>query len=539
MKTLLAGLFVVGALIVAISPGGVGASSGGFHPSGIILHSGAPAARPHTSAVQTSASDFGCGAITCTAYAAGVNGFLQDVSADSSGSNNVYSVATQFSDGTGNIAYSDSFGGTYTDTSSFPASACPTNPSAGIVACVDESQLVSEIQKDMTKNGWTASGTNLFTILLPSGVDTCFGGSSACASNVFCAYHDSLGQSGLIFSVEPYSAFYGCSGAGEPLNPQGFPNGMEVDETVNTLSHEANEAITDPYGGGWWSANGSENGDLCAWWFGAPLGTTAGGQPYNQVINGHAYSLQQEYGNAGGGGCFQHLGGTQSSVSPYAGDNGPLLYHNGSVMRTATVYTIYWVPGPTPAISTSPVITGKAAVAQALTTTNGTWTNSPTGYSYKWQRCDSVGANCVNIGGATASKYTLLSGDAGHTIRSLVLAQNVNGQAPGGYATSAATAVVVGTPKIVTAPAISGTPKVGSKLTVTTGTWTYAPTKFAYQWLRCSSSGTSCAMVKRATKASYTATSADVGHTLVAQVTASNAAGRGKAKSAKTAVVTN
>ena len=74
-------------------------------------------------------------------------------------------------------------------------------------------------------------------------------------------------------------------------------------------------------------------------------------------------------------------------------------------MRSATVYTIYWVPGPTPAISVSPVVTGKAAVAQTLTTSTGTWTSSPTGYSYKWQRCDAAGANCIAIGGATSSKY--------------------------------------------------------------------------------------------------------------------------------------
>ncbi len=539
MKTLLAGLFVVGALLIGIAPSGVGASNG-FHPSGIVYHSGTPAIRSHTAVARNTAGTFNCGTITCDAFATGVNGYVQDVAADTGGSNNVYSVASQYSDNTGAIAYNETFGGTYTDTSAFPSNACPA--SVGGV-CIDESQLVSEIQKDMTKNTWTASGTKMYVILLPAGVDTCFDGDpSACASNAFCAYHDSLGSGGsLIFAVEPFNASFGCSGAKENLNPQGFPNGAEIDETANTISHEANEAVTDPYGTGWWSAQGYENGDLCAWWFGAPLGTAANSQPYNQVINGHDYSLQQEFSNtanAGAGGCLQHLGGTASAASPYAGDTGPLTYHNGPVMRSETVYTIYWVPGPTPAISTSPLVTGNDAVAQTLSTTTGTWTNSPTSYSYKWQRCDNAGANCVAIGGATSSKYTLLSGDAGHEIRSLVLAQNANGPAAAGYTPSAATTVVVGTPSVVTAPLITGTAKVGTKLTVNTGTWTYTPTHYAYQWLRCNAAGASCKAIMNATKAMYKVTSTDVGHTLEATVTASNAAGKGKAKTAATGVVT-
>src|SRR4051794_12749516 len=150
MKTLLAALFVVGAVVVGVAPSAGGASNG-FRPSGIVYHSVTPAVRAHTATAQTTAAAFGCGAITCDAFKTGVNGYLQDVATDSGGSNNVYSVATQYSDNTGNVAYDETFGPTqtYTDTSPFPGNACPAVSSS---ACLSESQLVSEIQKDMTTN---------------------------------------------------------------------------------------------------------------------------------------------------------------------------------------------------------------------------------------------------------------------------------------------------------------------------------------------------------------------------------------------------
>ena len=46
-------------------------------------------------------------------------------------------------------------------------------------------------------------------------------------------------------------------------------------------------------------------------------------------------------------------------------------------------------------------------------------------------------------------------------------------------------------------PAVSGTPKVGSTLTVSNGTWTNSPTSYDYQWQRCTSA-TSCTDIANA-----------------------------------------
>jgi hypothetical protein len=67
-------------------------------------------------------------------------------------------------------------------------------------------------------------------------------------------------------------------------------------------------------------------------------------------------------------------------------------------------------------------------VGEVLTSTNGTWTNNPIPpYTYAWDDCNSGGASCSAISGATASTYTIGSGDVGHTIASFVTATNGSG----------------------------------------------------------------------------------------------------------------
>jgi hypothetical protein len=86
-------------------------------------------------------------------------------------------------------------------------------------------------------------------------------------------------------------------------------------------------------------------------------------------------------------------------------------------------------------------------------------------------------------------------------------------------------------------PTISGTPTVGQTLTASEGTWSNAPTSFAYQWLRCNGGGNSCVNVANGTQKTYTLVGADAGHTMRVRVTATNADGSSSAQSAQTAAV--
>lgn len=100
-----------------------------------------------------------------------------------------------------------------------------------------------------------------------------------------------------------------------------------------------------------------------------------------------------------------------------------------------------------------------------------------------------------------------------------------------------AAAAVAAAPVNTAPPTISGTPKEGSTLTASDGSWSNNPTSFTYQWQRCASDGTGCGDITGAASKTYTPTSGDVGHALRVVVTAVNADGRSSATSAPTEVV--
>ena len=81
---------------------------------------------------------------------------------------------------------------------------------------------------------------------------------------------------------------------------------------------------------------------------------------------------------------------------------------------------------PVPVNSVAPAITGTLEVGDVLTTTNGTWTDSPT-YARQWKSSPDGDGPWTNIAGATGTTYTLLIGDVGKSIRCDVTATNTNG----------------------------------------------------------------------------------------------------------------
>ena len=244
--------------------------------------------------------------------------------------------------------------------------------------------------------------------------------------------------------------------------------------------------------------------------------------------------------DAAGGSCTDIAGAqatTYTLTSAEAGSTVRVVVTatNGGGSTSATsAATAVIAPAP-PANTALPVVSGTARSGQTLSTTDGTWTGSPTGFAYRWRRCDTGGAACADIAGATARTYALDAGDVGKTIRSVVLATNGGGSAS---ATSAATAVIVPEPPANTAlPQITGAAVNGAQLSASTGTWTNVPTGYTHQWRRCDAAGAACSNIGGATQSTYTLTGADVAATLRVVVTATNAGGQAGATSDATGVV--
>jgi hypothetical protein len=96
------------------------------------------------------------------------------------------------------------------------------------------------------------------------------------------------------------------------------------------------------------------------------------------------------------------------------------IYVNSPITTSAVV---------TPTNSSVPTISGTTTFGETLTSTAGTWSNTPTSYSYQWSRSASSGGSYTNISGATNSTYRLMAADVGQYLKSTVTASNVSGSA--------------------------------------------------------------------------------------------------------------
>lgn len=138
------------------------------------------------------------------------------------------------------------------------------------------------------------------------------------------------------------------------------------------------------------------------------------------------------------------IGAGDDGGSTFGGNIGAVYGYNAVLTDAqvlenynSTMQTYGYSP-PTPANSAAPTISGTTTFGQVLTTTTGTWSNSPT-YAYQWSRSATSGGSYTNISGATSATYTLVTADVGQYLKSTVTATNGSGSAS---ATSSATAQI-------------------------------------------------------------------------------------------------
>lgn len=175
-------------------------------------------------------------------------------------------------------------------------------------------------------------------------------------------------------------------------------------------------------------------------------------------------------------------GATATTFKPRAGDVGKTV--SLRVRAAKTGYSaVFATSQPTAALGAAPVsvtakpaVSGTAKVGQPLTASTGTWSRTELSFGYQWL------VDGVPVTGATSSTFSPRSGDLGGTV-----SVDVTARRPG-YATttsrSVATAAVVrGTLTVRAKPTIAGTPRVGSRLSASTGSWSPSA-DVTYQWYR-------------------------------------------------------
>ena len=236
-----------------------------------------------------------------------------------------------------------------------------------------------------------------------------------------------------------------------------------------------------------------------------------------------------------GASCVDIASATNDTYTPVGGDVGSTIRvvvagTNGSGSSSATTaQTAVVAPAPVaPSNTVLPTISGTTTFGQTLTATNGTWSGVPAPtLTYQWQRCDNAGANCVAIGGATASTYLIISADQARTLRVAVTGTNATGNST---ATSAQTSLVLApsgspvmAPVATVAPSVTGTARVGDVLSAQPGTWGAMPAAtIAYQWQRCDAPSINCVNIVGQTSVTYTIPSTDLGALIRVAVTATN-----------------
>ena len=277
---------------------------------------------------------------------------------------------------------------------------------------------------------------------------------------------------------------------------------------------------------------------------GSPVeGQTLSSSPGTWSNSPTSYAYAWEDCDSSGNNCTTISGASSSTYTLASSDVGHTIRSivtatNAGGKTSASSAQTAEVTIPAPGNTGLPAITGQTVQGQTLTTSNGTWTGSPTTYAYAWEDCDTSGNNCTTINGATTSTYTLTSSDVGNTIRSIVTATNTGGSTPATSNPSSTVTSPTPPPANTTAPAITGQTVQGQTLTTSNGTWTGSPTTYAYAWEDCDTSGNNCTTINGATTSTYTLTSSDVGNTIRSIVTATNTGGSTPATSTQTTAVT-
>jgi PKD domain len=342
-------------------------------------------------------------------YVEAVERYFENVANASGADSNVYAVGAQYGDADGKGEYKVSFNkeadvykdteklplaGTGVEECSDPATDTEIETETEREPCVTDKDLREQIGRAQSSaygegHKWLSSFEHIYFVFTPPGVGGCFYNNAedsekaseepnacALAPGGYCSYHSDFGNG----SEPTLYADLPDNGGVEGCDSFEYPNGAaepgDVDGTLDALSHEDNETITDPLGDGWHDRIGNEIADKCVppnafeevgeiltGVYGVPLGgepakvseieknatekeiNITPGTLYNEQIGSGNYWLQTVWSNAavgGEGGCVQRMLPASFAVSAEANATRPVEF-NGEASGEPGDPPYYWV----------------------------------------------------------------------------------------------------------------------------------------------------------------------------------------------------
>jgi hypothetical protein len=217
-----------------------------------------------------------------------INTFLSDLDGSAP-----FGVNRTYTQGTGGPAVSGSLG--------TPKVFIDSGASQGTSVA---SNTVGSIIQHAFANGFTRDSKGVYFVITAPEISV----SGFCKS--FCAYHTKSTTIASGFTIhyalvpDPGQRCTGCDGNFAVFHETATPNGDPgADEMTDSIFHELSETVTDPDLNAWYTKNGSENGDLCNYFYGtAPLYTSMGATA-NAFLKGHYYLIQYIWKNSSPGVC--------------------------------------------------------------------------------------------------------------------------------------------------------------------------------------------------------------------------------------------
>jgi hypothetical protein len=208
---------------------------------------------------------------------------LQDL-AQSIGGSSYFNINTTYFDGSSNhVTGFANYAGSTTDAYSHGTALSDSAVQAVVAAAITSGKL----SKDTNA---------VYFVLTSADVNETSG---------FCTQYCGWHTHGTISGSDIKYAFIGnpdrCPSACEAQSIG--PNGNAgADGMASIISHELEEAVTDPDLNAWYDRRGRENADKCAWTFGT-TSAAGNGATYNMTLGTRNYLIQQNWVNASGGYC--------------------------------------------------------------------------------------------------------------------------------------------------------------------------------------------------------------------------------------------